>query len=192
MLVTAWWNNIIYFKWLNFRYCNSKNIQLNDAKFWKVISKVPNFVFNKKYRKWFFHFMKSLLWKKDILLNLMFISKATRLFQTHPVNNLWDFYVCTLCYQIPTVYIYIQYVLNTLKHRKCIIYFSIIFSGAFYYTLGNIRPEKRSHVNAIQLLALTNSKHVEQYGVDSVLERFLLDLSELEKVHVNTYWKLIL
>ena len=85
-----------------------------------------------------------------------------------------------------TYCIYIQYVLNTLKHRKCIIYFSIIFSGAFYYTLGN-RPEKRSHVNAIQLLALTNSKHVEQYGVDSVLERFLLDLSELEKVHVNTH-----
>ena len=190
MLVTAWWNNIIYFKWLNFRYCNSKNIQLNDAKFWKVISKVPNFVFNKKYRKWFFHFMKSLLWKKDILLNLMFISKATRLFQTHPVNNLWDF--CVHFMLSDTYCIYIQYVLNTLKHRKCIIYFSIIFSGAFYYTLGNIRPEKRSHVNAIQLLALTNSKHVEQYGVDSVLERFLLDLSELEKVHVNTYWKLIL
>lgn len=41
-------------------------------------------------------------------------------------------------------------------------------------------------MNAIQLLALAKSKHVKEYGVESILECFLRDLSELEKVHIYT------
>ncbi|XP_028409272.1 uncharacterized protein LOC114531867 [Dendronephthya gigantea] len=53
--------------------------------------------------------------------------------------------------------------------------------GAFYYTLGNIRPEKRSHLNAIQLLALVPSPHLKTYGPDDVLAPFMEDLSLLEQ-----------
>ncbi|KAL9977469.1 hypothetical protein ACROYT_G014875 [Oculina patagonica] len=34
------------------------------------------------------------------------------------------------------------------------------YLGGFYYTLGNIRPENRSHKNAIQLLGLATSKQL--------------------------------
>lgn len=57
--------------------------------------------------------------------------------------------------------------------------------GAFYYALGNIRPENRSHMNAIQLLALVNSKHLKTYGVDTILSAFMNDLQLLEQVCNN-------
>ncbi len=51
--------------------------------------------------------------------------------------------------------------------------------AAFYYTLGNIRPEYRSHLNSIQLLRLISSKHL--YGVDAILEVLMKDLLQLEQ-----------
>lgn len=56
--------------------------------------------------------------------------------------------------------------------------------GGFYYTLGNIRPENRSHKNAVQLLGLVTSKHLKKYGVDALLEAFMQDLAQLEQVRV--------
>ncbi|CAB4027826.1 Hypothetical predicted protein, partial [Paramuricea clavata] len=50
-----------------------------------------------------------------------------------------------------------------------------------YYTLGNISPERRSSLNAIQLVAIINSKHLKQYGIDSILEVIMDDVSQLEQ-----------
>ena len=56
-------------------------------------------------------------------------------------------------------------------------------SGAFYYTLGNIRPENRSHKNAIQLLGLISCKHLKKYGAESFIE----DLAKLEQVSKTVF-----
>jgi hypothetical protein len=58
------------------------------------------------------------------------------------------------------------------------------FLGNIYYTLGNISPEKRSSLNAIQLVAIINSKHLKQYGIDSILEVIMDDISQLEQVPI--------
>ena len=54
--------------------------------------------------------------------------------------------------------------------------------GNFYYTIGNISPEKRSHYSAIQLFAIVNSKHLKQYSMDPVLEALMNDIRLLEQV----------
>jgi hypothetical protein len=55
--------------------------------------------------------------------------------------------------------------------------------GNIYYTLGNISPEISS-LNAIQLVATINSKHLKQYGIDSILEVIMDDISQLEQVPI--------
>lgn len=60
-----------------------------------------------------------------------------------------------------------------------------ILIAAFYYTLGNIRPEYRSHINSIQLLGLVTSNHLKTYGVDAVLDVFMKDLHKLEQVNLS-------
>ena len=55
-------------------------------------------------------------------------------------------------------------------------------SGVVYYTLGNIKPEHRSQLHAIQLVALVTVPLLKKYGVDAILEYFINDLKELEKV----------
>ncbi len=66
------------------------------------------------------------------------------------------------------------------KLKKCHIYLHI--SGNFYYTLGNISPEKRSSLSAIQLIAIVNSQHLKKYGVESILEVIMKDIRQLEEV----------
>ena len=54
--------------------------------------------------------------------------------------------------------------------------------GNFYYTIGNISPEKRSHSSAIKQFAIVNSKHLKQYCMDPVLESLMDDIRLLEQV----------
>lgn len=58
----------------------------------------------------------------------------------------------------------------------------INYIGAFYYTLGNIRPEYRSQLKSIQLLCLCKTSIIKKYGVNKILEEFMKDLGKLEKV----------
>ena len=62
--------------------------------------------------------------------------------------------------------------------------------GAFYYTLGNIQPQNRSHMNAIQLLGLVHNKHIKKYGIEPILEAFLTDLDLLERVTLHDFFLL--
>jgi hypothetical protein len=57
-----------------------------------------------------------------------------------------------------------------------------VLLGAFYYTLGNIRPLYRSSLKAIQLLCLCKSAMIKKYGIDEVLQPFIVDLQKLEQV----------
>ena len=47
-----------------------------------------------------------------------------------------------------------------------------------------VRPENRSHKNAIELLGLVTSKHLKKVGVEPLLEAFMKDLAQLEQVRV--------
>jgi hypothetical protein len=61
-----------------------------------------------------------------------------------------------------------------------------IFSGAFYYTLGNIEPMYRSSEKAIQLLCLCKTSNIKKYGIDAVLQPFMADLQKLEQANIST------
>lgn len=60
----------------------------------------------------------------------------------------------------------------------------IICLGAFYYTLGNIRPLYRSSLKAIQLLCLCTTSIIKEYGINAVLQPFIADLNKLEQVFI--------
>ena len=86
------------------------------------------------------------------------------------------------------IYYYDYFTTNKTK------FLALLILGGFYYTLGNIRPENRSHKNAIQLLGLVTSKHLKKYGVAPLLDAFIQDLAQLEQVSLHnniiTLWQL--
>ena len=51
----------------------------------------------------------------------------------------------------------------------------------FYYLLGNISPQFRSQLKAIQLVCVAPALVVKSHGIDAVLEPFVEDM-KLEKV----------
>ena len=66
--------------------------------------------------------------------------------------------------------------------------FIIIFiKAALYYTLGNIKPRNHSHMNAIQLLGLASSRHLQTYGIEPLLQAFMEDLYKLEQVFLYQF-----
>ena len=48
--------------------------------------------------------------------------------------------------------------------------------------LGNFNPMYRSSMKAIQLLCLCKTVDIKKYGIDAVLEPFMVDLQNLEQV----------
>lgn len=63
----------------------------------------------------------------------------------------------------------------------------LLLTGVIYYTLGNIRSQYRSQLDAIQLLAIATSPVIKKYGIDAILEPFLDDLQYLEQVSVKNH-----
>ena len=61
---------------------------------------------------------------------------------------------------------------------------NIFFIGCFYFTLGNMRPQLRSSVKAIQLVALAKTNHISEYGICPVLHCITDDILLLEKVYI--------
>lgn len=55
--------------------------------------------------------------------------------------------------------------------------------GLFYYTLGNILPQYRSQLKAIQLLAVAKRPVIKKYGINCMLQTFMEEIAELEQVH---------
>ena len=60
-------------------------------------------------------------------------------------------------------------------------HFSNYEIGCFYFTHGNIHPKFRSTLKSIQLLAISKSKHIKEYGIDKVLNVVIDDIILLEK-----------
>ena len=59
-----------------------------------------------------------------------------------------------------------------------------IFSGAFYFLLGNLSPCFRSKVNSIQLLCLAKYTTIAEFGIDEILKPILEDIKKLESVRL--------
>ena len=57
-----------------------------------------------------------------------------------------------------------------------------LYTGMFYYTLGNLRPELRSTQRAVQLIACVTSPNIKKYGLDPILQPFVDDVNKLAKV----------
>lgn len=55
-------------------------------------------------------------------------------------------------------------------------------TGLFYYLLGNLRPELRSSLKAIQLVTLVRHTFIKDYGIDKILEPFMDSIRLLESV----------
>ena len=55
----------------------------------------------------------------------------------------------------------------------------LMFSGSFYFTLGNLSPKYRSKLTSIYLLALVKSTFISTYGMDVVLKPFINDMKKL-------------
>jgi len=57
--------------------------------------------------------------------------------------------------------------------------------SAFYFTLGNIEPQYRSKLHAMQLALLADAKLIKDYGFASVLSPLLRDLKVLEETGIS-------
>lgn len=55
-------------------------------------------------------------------------------------------------------------------------------AGLFYYMLGNIAPQYRSVMKAVQLVAILKHSVLKSYGIDKVLLPFMDDIRALEQV----------
>ena len=63
--------------------------------------------------------------------------------------------------------------------------FLFVLLGFFYSSVGNLPPRLRSTLHSIQMVAVVKTSHIEKYGMDNILEPFMKDLYELEKVHMH-------
>ena len=55
----------------------------------------------------------------------------------------------------------------------------ILYSGIFYFTLGNVSPKFRSKLSSIQLVAIALHSDLSTYGMDAVLKPFTEDVMKL-------------
>lgn len=67
---------------------------------------------------------------------------------------------------------------NPICHRKHL----SLYSGMFYYTLGNLRPELRSTHKVVQLIVCVSCPILGKYGFESILKPFIKDINILAKV----------
>ena len=58
-----------------------------------------------------------------------------------------------------------------------------MYLGCFYYTLGDIRPEYRSSLISILVLAITKSSLLREFTADSISERFVKEMNILSQVY---------
>lgn len=59
---------------------------------------------------------------------------------------------------------------------------SVITIGCFHFTLGNIRPEFRSSLSSIFLLAVAKSSLLREFTADAILEKFVQQINMLSQV----------
>lgn len=53
----------------------------------------------------------------------------------------------------------------------------------FYYMLGNIRPNKRSKLKGIQLLAVCKHVLIKKYGMNRILKPIVDDIKTLVRLY---------
>ena len=64
----------------------------------------------------------------------------------------------------------------------------VYLTGCFYYLLANLLPNKRSAIEALQLIAVAKTKHIREYGVEFLLKPFVDEINQLSvstnKLHI--------
>lgn len=60
-------------------------------------------------------------------------------------------------------------------------------AAMFYYIIGNIPPQHRSTLAAIQLVAVVKHEHLAEYGIDTILKPFIDAVGHLETVSGIAY-----
>ncbi len=58
----------------------------------------------------------------------------------------------------------------------------LLFIGMFYYQLGNIKPQLRSILKCIQVIACVTNVNLLKYGYEMVLNKFIEDANKLSEV----------
>ena len=58
-----------------------------------------------------------------------------------------------------------------------------MYLGCFYYTLGDVRPEYRSSLISIFVLAIAKSSLLCEFTADAFLERFVKEMNILSQVY---------
>ena len=72
--------------------------------------------------------------------------------------------------------------IGKLDVNKCVPNIHYYTTGVFYYQLGNLSPKFRSSLNSIHLISIAKSSVIQKYGPDKILQPFMADIMELEKV----------
>ena len=57
-----------------------------------------------------------------------------------------------------------------------------MYIGMFYYQLGNIKPQLRSILKTIQVIACVTNENLLKYGYEMVLRKFIEDANMLSEV----------
>ena len=73
-------------------------------------------------------------------------------------------------------------------HNQCIL--PIKFAELFYYVLGNIRPVFRSTLQALQLICVAKTDDIKAYGCKTLLQPFLDQANQLDRVCMNLHMHL--
>ena len=62
-----------------------------------------------------------------------------------------------------------------------------MFTGSFYFTLGNLSTKYRSKLTSIYLLALVKSTFISDYGKDAALKPFIDDMKKLVRLLLGVH-----
>ena len=76
---------------------------------------------------------------------------------------------------------------NIFNFTRSIISIMQLYTGAFYFTLGNCVPKVRSKLRSIQLLALVKSTLIKKYGMNVIMKPIVEDLKRLVCLQVLFY-----
>ena len=60
-----------------------------------------------------------------------------------------------------------------------------LIAGFIYNNLGNIRPQYRSKLSLIQLVAVFSHKHIKKYTLNTILKPIVDDIKQLVSVKIH-------
>ena len=72
--------------------------------------------------------------------------------------------------------------IGKLDVNKCVPNITLLYYRGILLSVGNLSPKFRSSLNSIHLISIAKSSVIQKYGPDKILQPFMADIKELEKV----------